>query len=305
MNVAVHDSVRRGFDPDLFVDYLAANGFDTTHVESGSAVDAYDCVVTFGHDEMFFDSSWVHCIRSGIDEFPLERYAETGTQLTNSAGIHATPIGETVAGMMLSFARRLHRYRDHQRRKEWRVEPYDGSFSLSGETVCVVGLGTLGTGVVRRANALGMDVLGVRRAPVPTQNVDTLYHPDELEEAISDARFVVLCVPLTDETEGMIGATEFAAMREDGILINVARGGVVDSEALISALVTEAIAGAGLDAFVEEPLPAQSPLWEFDEVIITPHVGARSNTYHEKTCDIVITNADRLERGDELFNRVA
>lgn len=305
MDVAVHSSIERGFDPEPFVDYLTENGLEATYVESGSTVAEYDCVVTFGHDDAFYETAWVHCIRAGIDEFSLERYAETGTRLTNSTGIHATPIGETVAGMMLSFARRLHRYRDHQQEKEWRLEPYDGTFTLSGETVCVVGLGTLGMGVARRANALGMDVRGVRRQPKPTANVETLFHPDELEEAISDTRFVVLCVPLTDETAGMIGATELAAMPEDAFLINVARGGVMDTDALIDALETEAIAGAGLDAFVEEPLPAQSPLWELDEVIITPHIGARSNTYHEKACDILIGNADRLERGDELFNQVA
>lgn len=304
MQVGVHDSIGFSFDSQQFVDYFEANGLESTVVESGVSVSECDCVVTFSHDDTFFEAPWVHCIRAGIDEFPIDRYAETDTKLTNSPGIHATSIGETVAGMMLSFARRLHRYRDNQHKNAWRVEPYDTMFTLDGETICVIGLGTLGEGVALRADALGMDVVGVRRRPKPAPGVREVFLPDNLSDAIADARFVVLCVPLTDDTEGMIAEKEFVAMREDAYLINVARGAVVDEDALVASLETGEIAGAGLDAHVEEPLPADSPLWDFDEVIVTPHTGALANTYHEDVGDLVLANAERNERGEEMFDRV-
>lgn len=304
MHIAVHDSIGFSFDPQQFMDYFVANGHESTIIETGESVAEYGCVVTFSHEDAFFEAPWVHGIRAGIDEFPTDRYAETNTKLTNSPGIHGTTIGETVTGMMLTFARRLHRYRDNQHDNEWRVEPYDAMFTLTGETVCVIGLGTLGEGVALRADALGMDVVGVRRRPKPVPGVREVFHPDDLLDAITDARFVVLCVPLTEDTEEMIGTEEFAAMREDAYLINVARGGIVDHDALIDSLDTDAIAGAGLDAHDEEPLPADSPLWDFENAIVTPHVGALSNTYHENVGELVLSNAERIEQGDEMFDRV-
>ncbi|WP_248909220.1 D-2-hydroxyacid dehydrogenase [Halocatena marina] len=305
MHAAVHDSIAFSFDPQQVADYLEANGLESTIVESGSSVAEYDVVVTFGHEETLFEAPWVHCIRAGIDEFPTDRYAETDTKLTHSPGIHATTIGETVAGMMLSFARRLHRYRDNQHENAWRVESYDAAFTLADETVCVVGLGTLGEGVALRANALGMDVVGVRRRPKPVSGVDSVFLPDDLSDAIADARFVVLCVPLTEDTEAMIGANEFQAMRDDAYLINVARGPVVDENALLNALESGDIAGAGLDAHTEEPLPADSPLWDKEEVILTPHVGALTDSYHEDVGALVVANAERIQRGETMFDRVA
>lgn len=304
MQIGVHDSIAFSFDPERIAGFLESHGHQCTVLDPDSSVEGYDCVVTFGHDDALLGAPWVHCIRAGVDEFPFEQYAETDTKLTNSPGIHATTIGETVMGMVLSFARRLHRYRDRQRANNWEVEPYDATFTVRDETACVVGLGTLGEGVALRADALGMGVRGVRREPKPVPSVQELFRPDELLEAVDGARFVVLCVPLTEDTEGMIDADVFAAMDEDAYLINVARGGVVEERALIDALDGGEIAGAGLDAHAEEPLPADSPLWEYDDVIITPHVGALSNTYHEAVGKLVVANAERLEEGGSLSDRV-
>ncbi|WP_435124468.1 D-2-hydroxyacid dehydrogenase [Halobaculum sp. D14] len=264
-----------------------------------------DAVVTFSHDDAFLRADWVHCVRAGYDEFPVDDYEAAGTALTNSTGIHGTAIGETVAGYMLSFARRLHRYRDAQADAEWSPPAYDAPFTLEGERLCVVGLGTLGRGIATRANALGMDVVGVRRSAEPVDGVETVYEPDDLQTAVADARFVALAVPLTDETEEMVGAAELDAMRTDAYLVNVARGPVVDTDALVDALDSGGVAGAALDAFDEEPLPAESPLWGYDEVIVTPHCGAFTRDYHEDIAALVRENVDRIRRGDPLHNRVA
>lgn len=305
MQIGIHDSIAFSLDPERFVAYFDAQGFTSSVLDPDDSLAEYDCIVTFGHEDAFFDAPWVHCIRAGVDEFPIEQYEKTNTTLTNSPGIHGTTIGETVMGMMLSFARRLHRYRDHQHDAVWEVEPYDDAFTLSGETVCVVGLGTLGEGVALRADALGMTVRGVRRKPKPVPGVEELFAPDSLCEAVDGARFVVLCVPLVDATNGLIDEKVFAAMDEDAYLINVARGEVIEEGSLLDALETEEIAGAGLDAHSQEPLPADSPLWEYEEVIVTPHTGALENTYHEAVCRLVVTNAKRKQQGKSLFDRIA
>lgn len=157
---------------------------------------------------------------------------------------------------MLSFARRLHEFRDKQQRNEWAWAKWDAPFTLSDSSVCVVGLGTLGQGIAARADALGMDVSGVKRTPTPVNHVDTVHPSSALHEAIADAKFVAVAVPLTDETAGMIGADEFDAMRDTAVLVNVARGPVVDQSALVDTLQTGGLAGAALDVFKMEPLPA-------------------------------------------------
>jgi D-2-hydroxyacid dehydrogenase (NADP+) len=302
--VAIHDSVGVVFPPSVLVEALSDLPVAVETVEGDADLGEGDGVVAFGPHPSFFDASWVHGIRAGYDEFPIDRYAEAGVVLTNSTGIHHTTVGETVLGYMLAFARRLHVYRSQQERREWGREPYETPFTLDGEQVCVVGLGTLGTGVARRADAVGMDVVGVRRSGDPHEHARDVYTPDELETAVSDARFVVLAVPLTESTEGLVSDATLAAMPASSYLVNVARGAVVDESALLAALDEETIAGAALDVFAEEPLPETSPLWGYENVVVTPHASAQTRRYHEDIADLVRTNVRRIRAGDDLTNRV-
>ncbi|WP_380679055.1 D-2-hydroxyacid dehydrogenase [Salinigranum sp. GCM10025319] len=302
--VVVHDSVGVVVAPHRLVETLSDL---SVPVEAGGTdpdLGPTDAVVTFGPHPSFLDAAWVHGIRAGYDEFPVERYAEAGVVLTNSTGIHDTTVGETVLGYMLALARRLHVFRDRQRAREWQREPYDTPFTLDGERVCVVGLGTLGTGVARRAAALGMDVVGVRRSGDDHAHARRVYTPDDLDEAVSGARFVVLAVPLTTATEGLVSASTFAAMPAESYLVNVSRGAVVDEDALVAALDDGTIAGAALDVFVEEPLPEESPLWDHEEVLVTPHSSAATGRYHEDVADLVRENVRRVRAGEDLTNRV-
>ncbi len=205
---------------------------------------------------------------------------------------------------MLSFARRLHRYRDQQGDREWAWPDHDDPFTLDGASLCVVGLGTLGRGIAARADALGMDVTGVKRTPTPVDHVDEVHPARDLREAVADAKFVALAVPLTAETEGLVGERELAAMRDDAYLVNVARGGVVDQDALVDALESGGLAGAALDVFEAEPLPEDSVLWGMDEVIVTPHAAAANRDYPRRMAALVRENAQRLDAGDDLVNRV-
>mgnify|MGYP000050090142 CR=1 FL=1 len=302
--LGVHESVSDVFPASVFCDALT-DADPAVRVVDDDCTDC-DALVTFTYDDGFLDAGldWIHSIQAGVDRFPFDELRERGITLTNSTGIHGDVVGETAVGMMLAFARRLHVHRSNQERGEWRQPAWDDAFPLRRESACVVGLGTLGRGVATRAAALGMDVTGVKRTPTPIDGVDEVYPPEQLHEAIADARFVALAVPLTDDTEGMMSTAEFAAMRDDAHLINVARGPVVDQSALVDALESETIAGAGLDVFEREPLPADSPLWDRENVVVTPHAAGFNDEYYERVATIVRENLRRLAAGESLTNRV-
>jgi len=303
--IGIHDSVSAVFPPEALRDALDDIGPDV-RIVSTDGIDGCDALVTFTCKDAFLeaDLGWIHSIQAGVDRFPLGAVESAGVALTNSTGIHGDSVGETVAGYMLSFARQLHHYRDGQNEREWDRREWDVPYTLVGSSVCVVGLGTLGRGVAMRADALGMEVVGVKRTPTPVDHVETVYPSGELETAIADARFVVLTVPLTDRTDGLIRAAELSAMRSDAVLINVARGAVVDEDALVDALETDAIDGAALDVFETEPLPAGSPLWGMENVIVTPHAAAATEAYYRRVATLVKENARRRIDGESLANRV-
>jgi len=303
--IGIHASVETLFPPTVLVDELDDVDPEVTVVTSDD-LDGVDALVTFAYDDAFLDSGleWIHSVQSGVDRFPFEDLEAAGVRLTNSTGTHGDSVGETVAGYMLSFARRLHEYRSKQERTEWAWPAWQDPFTLDGSSLCVVGLGTLGQGIAARADALGMDVVGVKRTPTPVDHVDTVYPRADLHEAIADAKFVALAVPLTDDTEGMIGDAELDAMRDDAVLVNVARGQVVDQSALVDALEGDDLAGAALDVFETEPLPEDSPLWELDEVVVTPHAAAATRDYAERMAALVRENVRRVAAGERLANAV-
>jgi D-2-hydroxyacid dehydrogenase (NADP+) len=306
LRLGIHDSVDAVFPPEILLDEL--DGLDDADVAivGSEEVEGLDAVVTFAHDDAFLDADlqWVHSVQAGVDKFPLDEFEARGIIVTNSTGLHGVTVGETVAGYMLSFARRLHEYRSNQERNEWAWADREDTFTVAGSSMAVVGLGTLGQGIAARADALGMDVAGVKRTPTPVDHVVHVHPNGELHEAIADAKFVALAVPLTDETDGMIGAEEFETMRDDAVLINVARGPVVDQDALVDALRNDDLAGAALDVFESEPLPEDSPLWDFEDVVVTPHAAAATRDYPQNIAALVRENARRLAVADQLGNRV-
>jgi len=305
--LGVHDSVAEVFPPSIFRDALVDGDGPTVRVVGADDdLTACDALVTFTYEDRFLDAGldWIHSIQAGVDRFPFDALRERGVALTNSTGIHGDVVGETGVGLMLAFARRLHVHRSNQERGEWVKPAWDDAFPLRRESACVVGLGTLGQGIATRASALGMGVTGVKRTPTPVDGVDRVYPPEALHEAIADARFVALAVPLTDDTEGMLSTPEFETMRDDAYLVNVARGPVVDQAALVDALDAGELAGAGLDVFETEPLPADSTLWDREEVIVTPHAAGFNQEYYERVATIVRENLRRFDAGESLTNRV-
>jgi D-2-hydroxyacid dehydrogenase (NADP+) len=301
----VHESVETVIPKRAFVEAFDDLPIPAELVGDGKRYEETDAVVSYAPRSEFLDAAWIHCARAGYDEFDTEAYAAAGVPLTNSTGIHGATVGEMAIGYMVSLARLLHTYRDHQNDRRWYDPDYERPFTVEGESLCVVGLGTIGEGIARRADALGMTVDGVRRSDDPVAGVAELYDPDELHDAVADARFVAVALPHTPETDGLIGDAEFDAMRDDAYLINVARGPIVDEEALVAALDDGRIAGAAMDVFETEPLPEDSPLWEQEDVIVTPHKGSATNRYHLDIAGLVAENVDRYRSGEELENRVA
>jgi len=303
--IGVDESVSAVFPPERLVDALADTPTDIEVVD-GSAASLADCeaVVTLVSRESFLDLEWVHSIQAGVDRFPQDRFRERGVVLTNSTGIHGDAVGETVAGFVLALARRVHDHVAAQGEREWSRPAWDEAWTVADEQATVVGLGGLGRGVVDRLTGLGLDVVGVRRTPTPEPGVERVYTPTELDEAVADARFVVLAVPLTDDTRGLVDRGVFEAMREDAYLVNVARGGVVDQSALVDALQEGAIAGAALDVFETEPLPESSPLWGMDDVIVSPHCAAYTRDYYRHVATILQESVQRVAAGEDPVNRV-
>lgn len=301
----VHESVESVIPKGAFVEAFEDLAIPAELVGDGGEYGETDAVVTYVPRPEFLDAAWVHCARAGYDEFDTDAYASAGVPLTNSTGIHGATVGEMAVGYMLSLARLLHTYRDHQHETDWHTPEYERPFTVEGEPLCVLGLGTIGEGVARRGDALGMEVDGVRRSDRSVPGVSTVYDPEDLHDAIGKARFVVVTLPHTPETDGMLSTEEFDAMREDAYLINVARGPIVEEDALVSAIESGDIAGAALDVFETEPLPEESPLWDFEDVIVTPHKGSATNRYHLDIASLVEENVALYESGEDLRNRVA
>ena len=226
--------------------------------------------------------------------------------LTNASGVHPIPISEHIMAFLLTFARGFHRAICAQVNREWiDQEEKGGLFELAGKTMVLVGVGAIGERTAQVAQAFGMRVLGVRRDPaVGAPGVETMFGPDDLLDLLPEADFVVLTVPLTHETRGMIGERELRAMRPDAHIVNIGRGGTIQEQALARALEEGWIAGAGLDVFETEPLPDESPLWGMDNVVITSHYSGLTPHYHERALDIFLDNLRRYRAGERLHNVV-
>jgi phosphoglycerate dehydrogenase-like enzyme len=252
---------------------------------------------------------WVHSAAAGVGGSLYPEMLASEIVLTNSAGVHAEPIADTVLAMLLYFARGLDFAVAAQRRGEWDKSPFEVADTpvreVAGGTLGVIGFGGIGRAVARRATALGMEVLALKRTPGEAPpGVRLLFGRDGLAELLGQSDAVALCLPETGSTRGLIGAAELARMRRDAVLINIGRGGVVDEDALISALRERRIRGAGLDVFREEPLPASSPLWSIPGVLITPHVSGTTRGFWRREVDLILANLERYLRGRPLRNVV-
>lgn len=252
---------------------------------------------------------FIQSVSAGTEQYDRKRLAAKGIRLASAQGVNTEPVAEHAIGLMLSLTRQLHLARDRQHKHQWRTNVADVARreqELQMQTIAIVGLGPIGKRIADLARAFGMRVLGVNRSGQSSHpSLDTTVSISMMSEVLPYADFVILACPLTPETQGLINAVQLKAMKKSASLINVARGRVVDQSALIEALQDGTISSAGLDCFHDEPLPADSPLWDFDNVIITPHSAGETRSYEVRVIDILLDNLGRLAQGDtELRNQV-
>ena len=236
---------------------------------------------------------WIHALTAGVEFLLFPETQNSPVLISNSKGIHGIPMAEHVLGMMLSFTRRLPLLQQQQQKHLWQRPPIDDLQEINGKTMAVVGLGAIGREIARKAKAMDMRVVAAKREMTQEPFVDRLYRPEQLLEMLAEADFVVVALPLTDATNGLFGREQFAAMKPSAYFINVSRGAVVQEEPLLECLKAGRIAGAGLDVFVEEPLPAANPFWDLPNVIITPHLAAISPVYLDRAIKLFADNLSR------------
>jgi phosphoglycerate dehydrogenase-like enzyme len=248
--------------------------------------------------------AWIQALTTGTDGITNCRNLPAGLLITSARGIHGPQMSELTLLLMLALTRRFPRMLANQGRRKWEKWPQS---ILSGKTVAILGVGAIAVHLAPCLKAFGLTVLGISRSDRPVAGFDRIYGRDRIREVAGMADYFIVLVPHSPETDRIVDRSVFAAMRPAAFFINVARGGVVDEAALVDALRAGRIAGAGLDVFATEPLPEQSPLWEMDNVIITPKVGGMTDVYVEQTAPMLKHNlrAYREGRRSDLVNVVA
>jgi phosphoglycerate dehydrogenase-like enzyme len=267
----------------------------------GDSVDALAEVVTSAPR-----IRWIHATSAGAGEWV--RRANLAPEdlgrvaITTSSGVHAVPLAEFAILGLLAIAKELPRLVTDQRAKVW-PEVRQPLRELHGQTLFLLGLGAIGREVARLGKALGMRTVGFRRTQGPPPEwVDEVHGPERLPDLAGEADAVVVSLPLTEQTAGLVDRATIERLPPDCIFVNVGRGGVVDEPALIDALRERRIGGAVLDVFAEEPLPPDSPLWTLPNVLVTPHAAALSPRENERIVELFVANLRRFLDGDPLTN---
>jgi phosphoglycerate dehydrogenase-like enzyme len=252
---------------------------------------------------------FVQAIGAGTDQFSRAAFRAAGVRLSSAQGVNEVAVAEHAIALMLALTRQIHIARDNQVRRHWRGMIGDAAKredEVHGKTMVIVGLGRIGSRLAALGRAFGMYVFAIKRAA--SRGGDAAHEviaQMDLLVSLARADVVALTCPLTPETQGLIGAAALRAMRPTALLINVARGKVVDEPALIAALEEGRLAGAALDCVWEEPLAATSPLWAMSQVIVTPHTAGETRRYEDNVIDILLDNLDRLwARRVDLKNQI-
>jgi phosphoglycerate dehydrogenase-like enzyme len=226
---------------------------------------------------------WLQTWSAGVDRLPLEKFESRNITVTSANGVHTYPISETIFALMLGLTRKIHTYVKNQQAKTWHHSGI--KLEMHEKTIGIIGVGAIGKEVAKISKAFGMKVLGVRHSGKSESFVDEMYTTSQLNLVLPNCDYIVVTLPLTKETTGLISLKEFSQMKSSAYLINIGRGEIIAEQDLIHALREGIIAGAGLDVFEKEPLNINSPLWEMDNVIITPHTSGSTEHYSKRVIE--------------------
>ena len=245
---------------------------------------------------------WIQSFSAGVNTHPLKALQERGITLTNTRGVHGPQMTDHIMGMMLAFARDFKKAVKNQEKGLWTMD-YTLS-ELTDKELLIVGAGSIGQLLAKKAKAFDMRVVGLKRTPEPLTHFDAVLPMETLKEAVKSADYVVMLAPLTKDTRGMIGEEILYRMKKEAVLINLGRGPLVVEEDLIKALKEKVIKGAGLDVFAKEPLPEDSPLWSMEQVLLTPHLGGFSDLTNDRAIALMGENIRRFMAKEPLKNVV-
>ncbi len=245
---------------------------------------------------------WQHTPTSGVNRILTPIFLKHNILLTNEPGVHAIPIAEFVLNFMLYHAKNVPKLQKSQSEHHWMnwLELQE----LYNKNLLLIGTGNIGQEIAVRAKAFSMNVFGSRLHPEPLPNFDLIVGADKWRSLLPEVDYVVIATPLTPETKGLIDAKALRSMRKSAYLINIARGAIVDENALLTALGEKWIAGAGLDTFTTEPLPPESPFWSLPNVLITPHCSSLTPQLYDRIVALFIDNLTRYRNGKPLRNVV-
>ncbi|MEF8814784.1 MAG: D-2-hydroxyacid dehydrogenase [Halovenus sp.] len=257
-------------------------------IATGGTIDA-DLVSEATELELFA------CRSAGTESLPMDALEDQNVVVTNGSGVYGVQAAEHAVCSMLMFARRSRYGFRRQEEREW--QHYQAAGELTGSTVTVLGLGSIGRTIVERLQGFDVHTVGARYTPSKGGPTDEVigFDRDAVQEALSRSDYLAVACPLTDATEGLIDTAELGALPASGVLVNVSRGGIVDTDALVRSLRWNQLRGAALDVIDPEPLDRSHPLWEFENVIITPHMAGSSPKLWERMADLLTTNVERIE----------
>jgi len=296
------ERLREGLDAEQFV-----HTRDTDEI--ARALKHAEVVVISGNVDARFLAApnlrWVHCDAAGLERSARPDVFEKGLLVTSSSGRTSPALAEHCLFFMLAFAYRFTDFLIAQKAHQWGIPGQDELRGLVGRTVGIIGLGNTGQALALRAKALGMRVLGHRRRAIETPGVDVLTaasRGEGIDDLLRESDFVVLATSLSDSTYHLIGERELGLMKPGAVIVNIARGSVIDEAALIEVLRDGKILGAGLDVFEQEPLPEDSPLWDLPNVLMTPHLTPTVPDRTGNSLEIVLENARRYRAGEQMVN---
>lgn len=244
----------------------------------------------------------IQMMGAGVDALLPAPDLPAQVQVTNARGLHGVQMSEFALAMMLALAKRIPRALEQQRAHLWKLY---GMPQLTRKTLGILGLGAIGAAIAEKARAFGMRVIGTQRTPKEIPNVELVVSgPEGTARVLRESDYLVVLLPLTPETRGSIGARELDQMKPGAYLVNLARGGIVDEQALLERLRSGQLAGAACDVFAQEPMPSSDPLWDAPNLIVTPHVAGLEPEYMLRLMELAVDNVSRLERGEPLRNLV-